>query len=124
MFPAVFIGRGIKCYRCDSETSWDGCVPGNNTECAAGLDSCVKFEVQGEFQGVTKKYFYKGCTLKSRCTDEVCKLVIPPSVTIQKCDVSCCQSDLCNGANGANGAKVPLVSGFLFLACTLVAFFS
>jgi len=104
VFPAVFIGRGIKCYQCDSEKSWDGCVPGNNTECAAGLDSCVKFEGQAEFQGVTQKYFHKGCALKSRCTDEVCKLVLPPSATIKKCDVSCCQSDLCNGA------KVPIAS--------------
>ncbi|CAH3183495.1 unnamed protein product, partial [Porites evermanni] len=110
-------GRGIKCYQCDSAKSWDHCVPGSNTECSAGLDSCVKFEGQAEFQGVTRKYFYKGCALKSRCTDKVCKIVLPSSATIKKCDVSCCQSDLCNGA------KVPVVSGFLFLACALVAFF-
>ena len=118
MFPAVFIGRGIKCYQCDSEKSWDHCVPGNNTECAAGWDSCAKLEGQAEILGVTDKYFYKGCALKSLCTDEICKSLAPPSATIKKCDVSCCQSDLCNGA------KVPIVSGFLFLACALVAFFA
>ena len=28
---------------------------------------------------------------KSRCTDEVCKLLLPSSATIKTCDVSCCQ---------------------------------
>ena len=122
MLPAVFVGRGIKCYQCISLKSWDGCIPENDTECASGLDSCVKFEVDGESQGVSTKAFYKGCALKSACNDDICKAQAP-SVTIKKCDVSCCQSDLCNEVNEVNEAKVPIVSSFLFLTCALVAFF-
>ena len=122
MFPAAFIGHGIQCYQCESRKSWNECVPGNNTECATRLDSCVKFEGRVEFQGETHEYVNKGCALKSRCNDEACEILEKVyslyNIKIKKCDVSCCQSDLCNGA------KVPIVSGFLFLACAYVAFFS
>ena len=38
-----------------------------------------------------------------------------PSVKITKCDISCCNGDLCNGG------KVPVVSAIVLLACALVA---
>ena len=113
-----FAGHAIKCYQCKSPKSWDTCVPGNNTACASPLDSCVKFKIEGELGGLNVKYFYKGCALKTSCNQDGCKVVAQIlKMKLTTCDVDCCETDLCNGA------KLPMVSSFLFLACALVANF-
>ena len=113
-----FAGHAIKCYQCKSPKSWDTCVPENNTACASPLDSCVKFKIEGELGGLNVKYFYKGCALKTSCNQDGCKVVAQIlKMKLTTCDVDCCETDLCNGA------KVPMVSSFLFLACALVANF-
>ena len=113
-----FAGHAIKCYQCLSPKSWDDCVPGNNTACSPLLDSCVKFKIEGELGGQDVKYFYKGCALKKRCNHDGCKVVARLlKMKVKTCDVNCCETDLCNGA------KVTMVSSFLFLACALVANF-
>ena len=113
-----FAGHAIKCYQCQSPKSWDTCVPGNNTACASPLDSCVKFKIEGELGGLNVKYFYKGCALKTSCNQDGCKVVEQSlKMKLTTCDVDCCETDLCNGA------KLPLVSSFLFWACALVSNF-
>ena len=113
-----FAGHAIKCYQCQSLKSWDACVPGSNTACSSLLDSCVKFKIEGELGGQNVKAFYKGCALKKRCNQDGCKAVAQLlKMKLKTCDVDCCETDLCNGA------KVAMVSSFLFLACALVANF-
>ena len=113
-----FAGHAIKCYQCQSLKSWDACVPGSNTACSSLPDSCVKFKIEGELGGQNVKAFYKGCALKKRCNQDGCKAVAQLlKMKLKTCDVDCCETDLCNGA------KVAMVSSFLFLACALVANF-
>ena len=57
----------------------------------------------------------KGCSTKEEC-DKGCDTTEDMGYTIKKCDVSCCDKDLCNGA------KVPMASGFLFLAWAFAVF--
>ena len=57
------------------------------------------------------------CSAKSACgNEELCKAFAPKGATIKKCKVDCCEGNLCNGA------RVPLASVILLLACTLLAF--
>ena len=107
-FLLCFVGHSIKCYQCYSSQSWDDCVPDNNTDCSPGLDGCYKVHVTVEVKGKTGKSFLKGC---------IDKTVVPfLNVKVTECEIKCCHSDLCNGA------KVPMVSSFLFLTCAITAF--
>ena len=116
-FLLCFVGRSIKCYQCYSPQSWDDCVPDNNTDCSPGLDGCYKVHVTVEVKGKTGKSFLKGCTDKSVCNADGCKIVEPfLNVKVTECEIKCCHSDLCNGA------KVPMASSLLFLTCAIAAF--
>ena len=112
-------GHGIKCYQCASEKSWDDCFPGNDTTCSNSTGSCLQIEFHGEIPNTgTNRVFQKECTMKSVCNDDICKRYRQGSI-VRKCNFKCCESDLCNRniLNSSNGAKVPIVSGFLFLIC-------
>ena len=62
--------------------------------------------------------YARKCIAKSACgNEELCKAFAPKEATIKKCKVNCCQGNLCNGA------RVPLASAILLLACALLAFF-
>ena len=120
-----FVGHGIKRYQCVSAKSWDDCDPGNVTTCS-NSSSCLQFEVDAEIPNHgTYRLFYQECTRKSACNEDICKRYRQVSPTVRKCGFECCESDLCNRnlLNGSNGAKVPIVSGFLFLVCPLMFFF-
>ena len=110
-------GYGLKCYKCASAKSWDDCEK-NKEEmtCTSGYDSCGKIYFDGKVAGTGVEGYGKSCTIKSGCNKDLCK-AMQAGIAIDKCEVNCCQGDLCNGA------KVPLVSAFLILACALLAFF-
>ena len=121
-----FVGHGIKCYQCFSAKSWDDCDPGNVTTCS-NSSSCLQFEVDAEFPNHgTYRLFQRECTMKSVCNDDICKRYRQVSPTVRKCGFECCESDLCNRnlLNGSNAAKVPIVSGFLFLVCVFFIFWN
>ena len=120
-----FVGHGIKCYQCVSVKSWDDRDPGNVTTCS-NSSSCLQFEFDAEIPNEgTYRVFQKECTIKLVCNEDICKRFRQASPTVRKCGFECCESDLCNRnlLNGSNGAKVPIVSGFLFLVCPLMFFF-
>ena len=115
-----FAGHAIKCYQCSSTKSWDDCVSGNDTACPLPqLNSCLKVKIEGEDEeGKNVNFFGKTCLEKKSCNKDGCKYVAEVlDMKFKDCDVNCCDTDLCNGA------KVPMVSSFLFLACALVANF-
>ena len=114
-----FAGQAIKCYQCRSPKSWDDCVPGKDTTCASHQNSCVKVKIEGEKDGKNVNYFVKECVEKKTCNkNDGCKPGAQRlGMKFKDCDFNCCETDLCNGA------KVPMVSSFLFLACALVANF-
>ena len=113
-----FTGYGIKCYKCTTLNDWGDCETNKvETTCASRFDSCGKIFIDGEVAGVSFKTYYKDCSVKAGCNKDLCKQVGQSGARINDCDVDCCESDLCNGA------KVPLVSAILLLACAFLAFF-
>ena len=85
--------------------------------CPAGSDSCGKIHYSGKVKDVPLEGFVKACAVKSACNKDLCKATGQAGIDIDDCTVDCCEGDLCNGA------KVPMVSAFLLLACALLAFF-
>ena len=83
------------------------------------LDSCSKVKIVLENEeGKNVSAFVKSCAEKKSCNEDGCKSAAQAlGMKVKVCDVNCCDTDLCNGA------KVPMVSSFLFLACVLVANF-
>lgn len=71
--------------------------------------------MEAEKDGTTTKSYVRVCSTKEEC-DKGCDTTEDMGYTIKKCDVSCCDKDLCNGA------KVPMASGFLFLAWAFAVF--
>ena len=117
-FKLCFTGYGLECFNCVSSKSWDDCDSNKQKmTCSSSDDVCGKISYEGKLKGVASKGFFEACWVYSNCNREVCRKVARKGETIDKCHVTCCKSDLCNGA------KVPMVSAFLLLACALVAFF-
>ena len=115
-----FAGYGLKCYQCASAKSWDDCASNKKeTTCPSGSDRCGKAFIEGKAADVSVAIYGKGCSAKALCDDrdKYCKAAAQVGMTVSKCEVNCCEGDLCNGA------KVPMVSAILLLACALVAFF-
>lgn len=76
--------------------------------------SCAKIVLTGKRGDETIKAYGKLCLDTSSC-DDCDAAFLDPSITTTDCDVSCCDDDLCNGA------KVPMVSAVILLACALQA---
>ena len=118
----VFTGHGLKCYQCINTKGWDDCETNKKElNCSNALgsqyDRCGKVFIHGKDASSSVAFYIKGCALSSVCSQNTCKsFVQDPSTNIEKCEVDCCQGDLCNGA------KVPMVSAIVLLACALVAF--
>ena len=96
--------------------SWDECNSKmKQVTCLDSQDRCGKVDIKPESSGMAGEGFAKGCSPSSDCSVKNCKAIYP-SVKITKCRIDCCKGDLCNGA------KVPMVSAIMLLACALVAF--
>ena len=86
-------------------------------ECSPPPLGC-KALVTGKQGGISVSLYAKGCSPSSDCEaakSELCKSS-DPAVAVTECEINCCSGDLCNGA------KVPMVSAIMLLACVLVAF--
>ena len=118
-------GYRIKCIQCESSMSWDDCIPKKDDnkdeeehhKCSRGFDSCNKLYLNGTVGDKSFTKFYKGCTYQAMCDNIACTEKAPDRATVVNCEVNCCQGNMCNGA------KVPMVSALMLLACALVAFF-
>ena len=71
--------------------------------------------MEAEKDGTTLKTYGRSCVTKELC-DKGCDTFKDQGYDVKKCDFSCCDKDLCNGA------KVPMASGFLFLAWAFAVF--
>ena len=119
MLDYVFLGYGLKCYQCLTLKGWDDCDK-TKTEatCAEGENRCGKALVTTKQGGASVSLYAKGCGRSSDCDaakPELCKSS-DPTVSVTECEINCCSGDLCNGA------KVPMVSAIMFLACSFLAF--
>ncbi|KAI4900106.1 hypothetical protein NFI96_027545, partial [Prochilodus magdalenae] len=85
----------LQCYQCSGST-----CDAKAVTCNAAQDSCQTST--GDING--QKFTAKGCITKALCVETKAK---------------CCQTDLCNGAEGVKLSLlimlVPLVSSILFL---------
>lgn len=81
--------------------------------CSAEEDACAKLYFEGKLNYTDIKGYVKDCSVKSVCNQDLCKTLLPSGATFNKCDVHCCEGDLCNAATA--GATVTLVSAFLIL---------
>lgn len=112
--------KPLQCYECRSNKSFDDCD--DVREAASCPDdkeqSCAKLGIYGELGGQTFEGYLKGCFDTSLCEDDNdCKFESEDqSLTITKCDFSCCTKDLCNEA-----LAVPMISVIILLACALQA---
>ena len=117
-FKLCFAGHGLECFKCVSSKSWDDCDSNKQVMTSpSSYDVCGKISYEEKSKGVPSKFFVEACWAYSKCNREVCRKEASKSVTIDKCHVTWCKSDLCNGA------KVSMVSAFLLLACALALFF-
>ena len=117
-FKLCFAGHGLECFKCVSSKSWDDCDSNKQVmTCPSSYDVCGKISYEEKSKGVPSKFFAEACWAYSKCNREVCRKEASKSVTIDKCHVTCCKSDLCNGP------EVLMVSALLLLACSLAAFF-
>uniref|UniRef100_A0A8C2AGD3 UPAR/Ly6 domain-containing protein n=1 Tax=Cyprinus carpio TaxID=7962 RepID=A0A8C2AGD3_CYPCA len=89
--------NGKKCYSCDGNTC------SNTVSCSGTEDRCFNATVT---VGVQSQVF-KGCVSKSLCDATT---LIPTLGS-----VSCCEGNLCNGAQS-------ITQSFLFLCCSLLSF--
>lgn len=119
----IFSGYGLKCYKCQSEMSWDECT-GHKTEetCASAQDTCGKAHVEAKKENLSMALYTVGCTTSEECktiADGNCTLIVgnDSSIEFTKCDVSCCDVDLCNGA------KVIMISAITLMTCAFVTLF-
>lgn len=102
------------CYYCRSKNGWDDCSSKmEEITCSAEEDACAKLYFEGKLNYTDIKGYVKDCSVKSACNQDLCKTLLPSGATFNKCDVHCCEGDLCNAATA--GATVTLVSAFLIL---------
>lgn len=113
-----FTGSALKCYRCESTKSWAECNDSakNVITCSAGLSRCGKVFKRADQIST----FARGCLSAKQCHDgpehfEICRKTQERGSKVT-CQMSCCSSDLCNGA-----AHVSVVRVLTLLTCALVA---
>lgn len=102
-----------------SSKGWDECDNiKKELTCPSDDDRCIKAYAEGKSAAAPVSVYGKGCHTKALCDKKSCEGIIQDSsVKISKCEINCCAGDLCNGA------KVPMVSATMLLACALAAFF-
>ncbi|XP_048035711.1 urokinase plasminogen activator surface receptor-like [Megalobrama amblycephala] len=99
--PSSNVPNGNKCFSCDGQSC------SNIVSCSGTEDRCVKAtETSGGRSTVVK-----GCVSKSLCNDTTSVHNVP---NVQ--DISCCEGNLCNGAQSVS-------QSFLFLCCSLLSYF-
>ena len=107
----IFLAEALQCYSCTSSTSWDNC-DSNRIEgtCQAGLTKCAKVYAKGNGREV----FVRGCESSYQCSTKTgCNIA-----GVEKCDVYCCDGNLCNGS------QKKMASAFVLTACALLAMFA
>ena len=113
LFP--FLGYTLKCNRCLSYVSWEECTRNNTVTCRFPEDHCgtlyVKWIEAINDTFATGELFVKKCVNSSKCNKtNLCSRVReePFVKELIKCEVRCCQGDLCNRyQERQNGALVP-----------------
>ena len=104
----------IKCYQCASKEDCESAKP---KICPNGSDRCymVSTDVTHEDSDIKLTTYSKGCATKSQCDNKNAHVFHQTCTDDSTCDMTCCESDMCNA-----GYNV-VVSAFTLLACALFA---
>ena len=112
---AIFAASAIKCYTCASKKDVAECnAQQKEQDCGGSFDRCAKISLDFKVANIETKMYTKGCSTKAVCDGgndlyKNCK-----KIDGAKCDLSCCEGDLCNGGTAQ------VVSVFLMVACALM----
>ncbi|XP_020910460.1 uncharacterized protein LOC110248288 [Exaiptasia diaphana] len=111
--------KTLKCYVCSSTKDWSSCnhVKREHT-CDSGINNCLKAEISVKGPLIDGIEYLKVCS-DSCDADKIafCKTKLKEGLKIS-CKLNCCKGDLCNAA------AVPLVSGFIIMACAMFLAYS
>ena len=105
------------CMQCATTESWEKCnADMKSVTCNYGQDSCYKLTVESSVLNT----YTKGCATETNCASsqdfaDLCG-------NVADCEVLCCDSDDCNGAEGFQ-AKILVVLAMSVLA-VIVSFFA
>ena len=118
MYILFFTGCALKCEMCLSAYGWDDCKNKVKTLfCSSHDNRCGKAVMEMKRFGRATEFYGKSCTTLEECSQRKCdSLKMGSSSTVTKCDIHCCNGDMCNGA------QVSMVSTILLLACSILAF--
>ncbi|CAH3029791.1 unnamed protein product [Porites evermanni] len=85
---------------CLSSYGWDDCKDKVKTLfCSSYEDRCGKAVMEMKSFGRATEFYGKSCTTSEECSQRKCdSLKMGSSATVTKCDIHCCNDDLCNGA--------------------------
>ena len=112
LYLFLFLGYTLKCNYCGTTVGWEECRKNRTKICRFPTDHCRTVYMKAILGNeVTTQMFIKDCADSSECNKtNFCNAARePPSVEkIIKCEVRCCQGDLCNRyQESQNGALVP-----------------
>ncbi|XDV54865.1 hypothetical protein PO909_023066 [Leuciscus waleckii] len=93
--PPDPVPNGKKCYTCNEKSCW------KTLSCTGDEDHCLTITANVDGQLMVRK----GCIHKSLC-----------NATSDVQSISCCEGNLCNGAQS-------VTQSFLFLCCSLLSYF-
>ena len=104
-FANLPTAASIQCYACgDWPGSIDPCKGSSVIQCESYFDSCITINTKVEFAGMDSNQIVKNCSIAESpgCNQTyVCELLNKSMVAaggkLLECDVTCCQTDRCNG---------------------------
>lgn len=105
-------GQKLRCYKCYSPESWSNCRENlTAVECTRQGDICYKIKRTRWVRSETEKLevsYAMGCNVPETCSGEECK------EHEWHCDLSCCNTDFCNGTVRMPGTLFFIIASLRF----------
>ena len=109
-----FTATSLKCYKCNSETSWHQCEKHRETVTCPEEHEEVCSKVLYDHELHSRQTYTKFCDMKSQCTNTTQPICKAAETHNAQCEVHCCTHDLCNAGSAT------AVSGILQIACAVL----
>ena len=109
-----FTATSLKCYKCNSETSWHQCEKNRETVTCPEEHEEVCSKVLYDHELHSRQTYTKFCDMKSQCTNTTQPICKAAETHNAQCEVHCCTHDLCNAGSAT------AVSGILQIACAVL----
>ena len=104
---------GLKCYQCFSTSSWGDCSQKEVT-CASEWDTCAKVYVKVKKDDVSVTEYAKTCSTQEIC-DAKDSALCKGEISGERCDINCCNTDLCNTA------AIQVINVIFLVLCAFLA---